>query len=37
MKDYPIHFSGKTISPQTVIDFIMENTTFDFEDAWAEL
>jgi hypothetical protein len=35
MKDYPIHFSGKTISPQSVIDFIMENTTFDFEDEWA--
>lgn len=35
MKDYPIHFAGKTISPQSVIDFIMENTTFDFEDEWA--
>lgn len=36
-KDYPIHFQGKTISTRTVLDFIMENTTFDFEDAWAEL
>jgi len=30
MKDHPIHFSGKTLSGKTVIDFIMENTTFDF-------
>ena len=37
MKDYPIHFSGKTLSATTVLDFIMENTTFDFEDEWAEL
>jgi hypothetical protein len=37
MKDYPIHFSGKTISARTVVEFIMENTTFDFEDSWAEL
>lgn len=37
MKDYPIHFAGKTISLSSVLDFIMENTTFDFEDEWAEL
>lgn len=37
MKDYPIHFDGKTLSAQTVLEFIMENTTFDFEDRWAEL
>lgn len=37
MKDYPIHFSAKTISVESVIEFIMENTTFDFEDEWAEL
>ena len=37
MKDYPIHFSGKTLSARSVIEFIMENTTFDFEDSWAEL
>lgn len=30
MKDYPIHFSAKTLSPRAVLDFIMENTTFDF-------
>lgn len=30
MKDYPIHFTSKTISTKTVIEFIMENTTFDF-------
>jgi hypothetical protein len=32
MKDYPIHFMAKTISTKNVIDFILENTTFDFED-----
>ena len=37
MRNHPIHFSAKTISASTVIDFIMENTTFDFEDEWAEL
>ena len=37
MRDHPIHFGGKTISSSSVIDFIMENTTFDFEDEWAEL
>lgn len=37
MKDYPIHFGAKTISVQSVLDFIMENTTFDFEEEWAEL
>lgn len=37
MKDYPIHFGGKTISFKSVVDFVMENTTFDFEDEWAEL
>lgn len=37
MRNHPIHFSGKTISASSVIEFIMENTTFDFEDQWAEL
>jgi hypothetical protein len=37
MKDYPIHFSGKTISAESVLEFVMENTTFDFDEAWAEL
>jgi len=35
MKDYPLHFTGRTISAETVIEFVMENTTFDFEDEWA--
>jgi hypothetical protein len=30
MRNHPIHFRGKTISATTMIDFIMENTTFDF-------
>jgi hypothetical protein len=37
MRDHPLHFQSKTISASSVIDFILENTTFDFEDAWAEL
>ena len=32
MRNHPIHFNGKTISATSVIDFIMENTTFDFQD-----
>ena len=30
MRNHPIHFAGKTISAEQVINFIMENTTFDF-------
>jgi hypothetical protein len=32
MKDKPVHFLGSTISAESVIEFIMENTTFDWED-----
>lgn len=37
MKTHPIYFSGKTISHSSLLEFIMENTTFDFEEHWAEL
>lgn len=37
MKDYPIHFTGSIISTQSLVEFIMENTTFDFEEEWVEL
>ena len=37
MKNYAIHYTAHSISTRGVIDFIMENTTFDFEDEWAEL
>ena len=37
MRNLPINFMGKTISASSVLDFIMENTTYDFEDEWAEL
>jgi len=32
MKDKPVHYLKSTISAANVIDFIMENTTFDWED-----
>jgi hypothetical protein len=32
MKDKPIHFYDGKISEQNVMDFIMENTTFDWKD-----
>ena len=32
MRNLPINFMGKTISFSSVLDFIMENTTYDFED-----
>ena len=34
MKDRPIHFSGPTISGESMVEFVMENTTFDFEEEW---
>lgn len=37
MKDRPIHFSANKISEASIIEFIMENTTFDWNDEWAEL
>lgn len=37
MKDRPIHFSASKISEFSIIEFIMENTTFDWNDEWAEL
>lgn len=37
MKNYPIHFQKQVISSENVIEFIMENTTFDWEDEWGEL
>lgn len=37
MKDKPVHFVNRVISAQNVIEFIMENTTFDWEDEWGEL
>ncbi len=37
MKDKPIHFYGDKISQNSITEFIMENTTFDWEDAWGEL
>lgn len=37
MKDRPIHFSGTKISEESMIEFIMENTTFDWKDEWGEL
>jgi hypothetical protein len=37
MKDKPIHFYAGKISEQSVVEFIMENTTFDWKDEWAEL
>lgn len=37
MKDKPVHFVNSVISAQNVIEFIMENTTFDWEDEWGEL
>ncbi len=37
MKDRPIHFSGSKISEDSVTEFIMENTTFDWKEEWGEL
>ena len=34
MKEHPIYFNLHTISIESVIEFIMENTTFDWEDRW---
>lgn len=36
-KDKPIHFYGGKISEESVVEFIMENTTFDWKDEWGEL
>jgi hypothetical protein len=32
MKDRPVHYVKSLISAENVIEFIMENTTFDWED-----
>lgn len=32
MKDRPVHFVKPIVSAENVIEFIMENTTFDWED-----
>jgi hypothetical protein len=34
MKDKPVHYNKGVISAENVIEFIMENTTFDWEDSW---
>lgn len=31
IKGIPIHFSGTKMSAESIIEFIMENTTFDWE------
>lgn len=37
MKDRPAHYLNSVISAENVLEFIMENTTFDWEDEWGEL
>ena len=37
MKDKPIHFYGEKINPESISEFIMENTTFDWDETWGEL